>query len=424
MITNDNYKQIHAWAKILGKIVENITPETAKECAGFCYIVISFNISRIQSDREKTLVPEYANILEDIKPVMYGDIRNIKTPLKDNYEQLSAWAEILDGISENLDLEIKDICKKFCTSIIKNECTAKIKDNRERSFASKFEHIVKKLESYNPYVIYSDTDNHVPDNIEKAQPPIPKIIHYCWLSNDPIPEKMQQCMMTWREKLPDYEFMLWNFDRFDINTSLWVKKAFDNKKYAFAADYIRLYAVYTYGGIYLDMDVEVVKSFDDLLFTDCMIARESSSTQMHIEGGCFSAVKGHPFIKQCLAFYRNRNFNPEKTDMYTIPVIMGAVLTACFKDTVNVLAQDFFTAQTCLPGIIETTKNTHAIHHFEGSWTPPEFQLKVRQAREHFSQMFQNDIDGVISLLRSRKVNKPWNDQEASTSLRLHSVKR
>jgi len=53
MITNDNYKQIHAWAKILGKIVENITPKTAKECAGFCYIVISFNISRIQSDREK-----------------------------------------------------------------------------------------------------------------------------------------------------------------------------------------------------------------------------------------------------------------------------------------------------------------------------------------------------------------------------------
>ena len=88
---------------------------------------------------------------------------------------------------------------------------------------------------------------------------IPKIIHYCWLSNDPIPEKLQEYMKSWKEKLPDYEFKLWNFDCFDINSSQWVKEAFEAKKYAFAADYIRLYAVYNYGGIYMDMDVEVIK---------------------------------------------------------------------------------------------------------------------------------------------------------------------
>ena len=90
---------------------------------------------------------------------------------------------------------------------------------------------------------------------------IPKIIHYCWLSKDPIPKDMQMFIDGWYEKLPDYEFMLWDFNRFDIHSSQWVKEAFSKKKYAFAADYIRLYALYNYGGIYMDMDVEVLKSF-------------------------------------------------------------------------------------------------------------------------------------------------------------------
>ena len=67
---------------------------------------------------------------------------------------------------------------------------------------------------------------------------IPKIIHYCWLSNDPIPQKLKECMETWKEKLPDYEFILWNFDRFDKNSSIWVQQAFDNKKYAFKLRYL------------------------------------------------------------------------------------------------------------------------------------------------------------------------------------------
>ena len=95
---------------------------------------------------------------------------------------------------------------------------------------------------------------------------IPKIIHYCWLSSAPIPKSLQICMNTWKKVLPDYEYMLWNFDRFPKTKSKWVSDAFDNKKYAFAADYIRLYALYNYGGIYLDSDVTVYKSFNELLY--------------------------------------------------------------------------------------------------------------------------------------------------------------
>ena len=94
---------------------------------------------------------------------------------------------------------------------------------------------------------------------------IPKIIHFCWLSDDPYPQEIQRCLDSWKEILPDYEIWKWDRKRFDINSVPWTKEAFESKKYAFAADYIRLYALYNYGGIYLDSDVLMYKSFNPLL---------------------------------------------------------------------------------------------------------------------------------------------------------------
>ena len=68
---------------------------------------------------------------------------------------------------------------------------------------------------------------------------IPKIVHYCWLSDDPFPESIQKTMDSWREKLPGYEFMHWDLKRFPLEKSQWVREAFQAKKYAFAADLIR-----------------------------------------------------------------------------------------------------------------------------------------------------------------------------------------
>ena len=79
---------------------------------------------------------------------------------------------------------------------------------------------------------------------------IPKIIHYCWLSDDPMPKESIDYINCWRSILPDYKFILWNRDFFDVDSVPWVKEAFSQKKYAFAADYIRLFAVYNYGGFY------------------------------------------------------------------------------------------------------------------------------------------------------------------------------
>ena len=88
---------------------------------------------------------------------------------------------------------------------------------------------------------------------------IPKIIHYCWLSGEPYPEKIQNCIASWKERLPDYKIKLWDMNSFDVNSIDFVREAVSVKKWAFAADYIRLYALYREGGIYLDSDVLVKK---------------------------------------------------------------------------------------------------------------------------------------------------------------------
>jgi lipopolysaccharide biosynthesis glycosyltransferase len=162
---------------------------------------------------------------------------------------------------------------------------------------------------------------------------IPKIIHYCWLSNDPIPELYQRCMDSWKQKLHDYEFILWDTERFDINMTDWTKQALKAKHYASAADYIRLYAVYHFGGIYLDMDVEVVKPFDDILNCGLLLARENH-VYNYIEAGCFGASKNHQYIKKgffwAVKYYFNKylvkkNVRISMNITYdTIPIVFAA----------------------------------------------------------------------------------------------------
>ena len=94
---------------------------------------------------------------------------------------------------------------------------------------------------------------------------IPKIIHYCWFGGKPIPKNLKNYIKSWEKYCPDYEIKEWNESNFDINSNKFIKEAYINKKFAFVTDYVRLYVIYNYGGIYLDTDVEIIKNFDGLL---------------------------------------------------------------------------------------------------------------------------------------------------------------
>ena len=193
-------------------------------------------------------------------------------------------------------------------------------------------------------------------------------------------------MTTWKQKLPDYEFILWNFDRFDINTSAWVKQAFENKKYAFAADYIRLYAVYKFGGIYMDMDIEVLKPYDDILDSPIMIAYEDDK-KTGIEAGCFGAEKENAFIGKCLSYYKNRSFVKDDGSFDTLP--LPKILIKLINENTNlqIYTSDYFTCKSYKTGIITTTKRSYAVHHFAGTWVS-DAQKKYDRQRQYLFTHF------------------------------------
>ncbi|MBQ4406562.1 MAG: glycosyl transferase [Bacteroidales bacterium] len=222
---------------------------------------------------------------------------------------------------------------------------------------------------------------------------IPKLIHYCWLSGDPIPDNLQIYMRSWKEKLPDYKFILWNFDRFDKASSKWVAQAFDNKKYAFAADYIRLYAVYHFGGFYLDMDIEVLKSFDDLLHNPLVLAYEDD-TSAGIEAGVFGAEKHHPIIKDCLDYYNGRNFIKEDGTFETM-VLPKIMLKYC-KNVPDIKDWLFFTCKSHRTRVITHNNKSYTIHHFAGSWCSKEHQQRCKFAEETIAKIGKNLLSSFI----------------------------
>lgn len=128
---------------------------------------------------------------------------------------------------------------------------------------------------------------------------IPKVIHFVWFGNNPYPTKIENCIKTW-EKLEGYTIKRWDESNFPFEKYPFAKKAYENKKWAFVSDVARLHAVYTEGGIYLDSDVEVLKSFDDLLEYDGFFGIEDSRM---ISNAIMGGKKGNPLIGLLLRWY-------------------------------------------------------------------------------------------------------------------------
>lgn len=222
---------------------------------------------------------------------------------------------------------------------------------------------------------------------------IPKIIHLCWMSGDPFPSDIQKCIDSWKRILPDYEIWLWDTKRFDLSTSVWMTEAYDKKKYAFCADYIRMYALFNYGGVYLDSDVEVLRSFNDLLTLPYFIGYES---KQYFEAAVIGAEKGNPFIGDVLAYYKDRHFVKENgsLDIQIMPEVMMNVTNSKWKRVlineisdfindptiINVFPYDWFSPidSTGKRYVLRVSKNTYCIHHFASAWVDWRVKLLVK----------------------------------------------
>ena len=218
---------------------------------------------------------------------------------------------------------------------------------------------------------------------------IPKIIHYCWFGRGEKPKLAKKCIKSWKKFLPDYEIIEWNEDNFDINSNLYVKQAYEAKKYAFVSDYVRLYVLYNNGGIYMDTDVEVLQSLDKFLRYEAFIGFES-------ENFCGTAIigsqKDNRMIKEFLELYTNIKFINDDGSLNqttNVSIMTDILVEYCIRlnntqQTINgieVFPKTYFSPLNFANGHTDFSKNTYTIHHFAGSWLPEEVQKNIKKKR-------------------------------------------
>ena len=204
---------------------------------------------------------------------------------------------------------------------------------------------------------------------------IPKIIHLCWLSGEVYPPLIEKCIESWKQKLPDYTIKIWDTNTIDIKSNLWLQQAFTAKKYAFAADYIRFYALYNDGGIYLDADVEILKSFDNLLHKDYFIGEEAGGD---VEAAVMGCKKGMSWMKDCLDYYTNRSFILPNGlyDTKPVPLLLNKIVA---KYNLEVYPHWYFSPKNYNTEKIDTRAETYTIHHFDGKWVKRGIVSKIKK---------------------------------------------
>lgn len=209
---------------------------------------------------------------------------------------------------------------------------------------------------------------------------IPKILHYIWFGNNPLTPLAEECLASWLETMPDWQIMRWDETNFDIAAApLYVRQAYEARKFAFVSDYVRLWALEQYGGVYVDTDVKVLKSYEPLLHDTAFIGLEESKA--HLPGTCVMGCEAHcQWAKDMLALYDGISFiRPDGSiDMTTNVERMGRFLqTKGFvpsRETqyipeygLRVYTHDYFSPITSTR-VMRKTSNTYSIHYFAESW--------------------------------------------------------
>lgn len=208
---------------------------------------------------------------------------------------------------------------------------------------------------------------------------IPKKIHYCWFGRGKMPELALKCIASWKKYLPEYEIKEWNEDNFDLDLYPYAREAYDNRKFAFVTDVVRLYALYHEGGIYMDTDVEVLKPLDEFLHLPAFSGFED---EVHIPTGIMASEKKGKWVNWQLESYSGRHFVKEdgSFDLTTNVVTIGNLMEEKgfemnnqlqdFQGIITIYPKDYFCPKSNNDGKIYLTKNSCTIHHFAGSWIP------------------------------------------------------
>lgn len=238
---------------------------------------------------------------------------------------------------------------------------------------------------------------------------IPKIIHYCWFGRKELPKLAVDCINSWKKYLPEYEIKEWNEDNFPVERFNFAKEALENKKYAFVSDVSRLHALKEEGGIYMDTDVEVLKSLNSFLHHTAFSGFENDD---FVPTGIMASEKGGKWVTELLDYYNDKSiFNTDGTiesvsNTFIITQMMkekGFKMNNKFQEKEGYVAfypSEYFCPKSYKTGNIELTENSYCIHHFAKSWIP--FKRKWRNiAKMKVMNIFgYNKVQGIIDLFK------------------------
>lgn len=243
---------------------------------------------------------------------------------------------------------------------------------------------------------------------------IPKTIHYCWFGRKPIPDEYRQYIKNWAKYLSDYEIKEWNEDNYDVNCIPFSAEAYKIGKFAYVSDYARLKILYEHGGVYLDTDVELIKSLDPILAKGGFMAFEKNTNATPFEilnvslGLGFAVEPYHPLIKEIMTFYESHHYiYPDgHKEQITIVKITTDILkqkglnssdTPTTIDGITIYPWDYFCPVEFLSNKIEITDNTYAIHHYSASWMSQWDKLMMKKG------YYANKVRKMLNLISSNK---------------------
>lgn len=221
--------------------------------------------------------------------------------------------------------------------------------------------------------------------MEESKSLIPKVIHYCWFGEAEKPKIVQECIKSWNTHLSDYEIIEWNESNFDIQSHAFTKAAYEIGNYAFVSDYVRVYALYHHGGIYLDTDTQIFKSLTPFLTEDSFWGFEEKN---FIATSLIGARQHNEIIKEFLDFYDTVelvNDAGEVKQFTNVTVVTdllsrkGIQLDGTYQKIEGVITlypQEYFSPYDYINCYMKSTGNTYAVHHFHKSWLPVSTRIK------------------------------------------------
>lgn len=232
---------------------------------------------------------------------------------------------------------------------------------------------------------------------------IPKKIHYCWFGGGQLPAMAQKCIQSWRKFCPDWEIVEWNEDNFDLEATPYVRYCYENKKWAFLSDYVRLEVVRQQGGVYFDTDVELIKPLDDLLDYGAFYSFETAEIVNTGQG--FGAEANHPTVVAMVRQYEN--LSPDGAGAYPL-IPCPALNTAALKPMglrcdgsrqnvagAQILPVDYMNPYDEPAGRLRKTENTLSIHWYSKSWLSSGMRLRSKLTKP-FHRLFGKDCFGWI----------------------------